>query len=241
MRSIASRQVFRGPIVLDESLSSISFSLNGRILASGVYSAFDYMIRLWDLKTGAESTLFGHSRLGGKRCAVVFSPAGRTLASGKHKTIRLWDVASEIVTVVGEIATLELSDTVNSVAFSPDGRTLASGGDTREVKFWNVDTGKQLCVIDDHSPRINTVAFSPGGQVLASGGRGPKITISDPRNRREICTLAEHTREVTEVTFSPDGRTLASGGKDGTIKIRHRTSLHPGTGTCQGPAQTAVS
>ena len=75
--------------------------------------------------------LEGHSDFVG---SVVFSPDGKTLASGSwDNTVKLWDVAKGKVirTLCGH------SRQVRSVVFSPDGKTLASGSFDPPVKLWN--------------------------------------------------------------------------------------------------------
>src|SRR5262249_8547424 len=68
--------------------------------------------------------------------SVVFSPDGKTLASGSEDdTLILWDVASRQPLgppLTGHIAT------VTSVAFSPDGKTLASGSGDKTVLLWDM-------------------------------------------------------------------------------------------------------
>jgi energy-coupling factor transporter ATP-binding protein EcfA2 len=72
-----------------KSVNSVSFSPDGKTLASGSY---DKTIKVWNLETGKEiRTLNGHSNTVN---SVSFSPDGKTLASGSHdKTIKLWNLS----------------------------------------------------------------------------------------------------------------------------------------------------
>ena len=114
-----------------DEVSSVSFSPDGKTLASG---SADQTIKLWDVTTGKEIRTFqGHSR---SVLSVSFSPDGKTLASGSYdNTIKLWDVTTgkEIHTFQGHSAG------VWSVSFSPDGKTLASGSADETVILWNVN------------------------------------------------------------------------------------------------------
>ncbi|CUR34315.1 Serine/Threonine protein kinase with WD40 repeats [Planktothrix tepida PCC 9214] len=146
--------------------------------------------------------------------SVAFSPDGRTLASGSHKTIKLLDVQNQ-----RQIATFtEHSNQVYSVAFSPDGRTLASGSQDKTIKLWDVQSQRQIATLTGHSNTVTSVAFSPDGRTLASGSH-KTIKLWDVQSQREIVTLTGHSEYVSSVAFSADGRTLASGSMDNTIKL----------------------
>jgi len=97
--------------------------------------------------------LAGHD---GSVTCVAFSPDGWTLASGSHRTVRLWDTATGALrqTLAGHAAE------VKSVAFAPDGRTLASGSWDQTVRLWEVATGKPLAWLpcDD---RVLALWFDP--------------------------------------------------------------------------------
>jgi WD40 repeat protein len=123
-----------------QSVNSVAFSPDGRLLASGSCGQGNYIIictqgeiRLWEVASGREvRSLSGHTSWVN---SVAFSPDGRLLASGSHdKTIKLWEVASgrEVRSLTGH------TDEVTSVAFSPDGRLLASGSRDETIKLWDI-------------------------------------------------------------------------------------------------------
>ncbi|MBE9225183.1 WD40 repeat domain-containing protein [Phormidium sp. LEGE 05292] len=193
------------------SVNSVSFSPDGKTLASG---SFDGTIKLWNLATGREiRTLKGHNSY---VYSVSFSPDGNTLASGSDdKTIKLWNLATG-----REIRTLKRhSNPVISVSFSPDGKTLASGSADKTIKLWNLGTGREIRTLKGHNSYVWRVSFSPDGKTLASGSVDKTIKLWNLGTGREIRTLMGHSNSVYSVSFSPDGKTLASGSVDKTIKL----------------------
>ena len=70
--------------------------------------------------------------------SVVFSPDGKTLASGGTSgNILLWDVASR--QPLGPPLPGYTAEATLSLAFSPDSRTLAAGGIEGEIILWDLD------------------------------------------------------------------------------------------------------
>jgi WD40 repeat protein len=202
-----------------ENVTSIAFSPDGRILASG---SMDNTIKLWDVTSGRElRSLTGHANRvltghANRVWSVAFSPGGRTLASGSDDgTINIWDVASgrELGTLDGH------ANSVVSIAFSPDGRTLASASWDHTIKLWEAASGRELRTLAGHTDPVSSVAFSPDGRTLASGSFDKTIKLWDVASGRELSTLSGHADKVYSVKFSPDGRTLASGSEDGTTRI----------------------
>ncbi len=81
------------------TVSSLVFSPNGRMLASG-HLVDGNSVQLWDVSTGSLlHALQGHRDM---VRSVAFAPDGRTLATvggrtgeaGEDRTIRLWDIAA---------------------------------------------------------------------------------------------------------------------------------------------------
>jgi WD40 repeat protein len=163
--------------------------------------------------TRLRATLKGHTSY---VSSVVYSPDGRTLASGSlDTTIKLWDVATgkELATLKGHTAE------VNSVAYSPDGNTLASGSRDKTIKLWDMATGKAKNTLKGHEDDVTSVKYSPDGKTLASGSFDGTIKLWDVTTGKELITLKGHKGWVNSVAFSPDGKTLASGSSDKTIKL----------------------
>jgi WD40 repeat protein len=122
------------------AVTSLAFSPNGRLLASG---SVDRTIALWKVKNGKRiRVLHGHRKDEYARRAnghlgvldLAFSPNGRLLASvGADNRILLWRVkgGKRLHAEDGQIF-------VNSLAFSANGRLLASGGTDGTIVLWKV-------------------------------------------------------------------------------------------------------
>ena len=110
----------------DWGVRSVSFSPDGKFLASGSY---DWTVKVWEVGSWREVANLGH---GGLVRSVSFSPDGKFLASGSEdRTVKVWEVGSW-----REVANLGHEGGVLSVSFSPDGKFLASGSSDKTVKVW---------------------------------------------------------------------------------------------------------
>jgi WD40 repeat protein len=153
----------------------LAFSPEGRYLAAAEGGARDleietgHVVTIWDVETRRiTAVLSSHTQ---DVRAVVFSPDGRTLASGSYDgTIKVWDFRTS-----REIATLK-SNKVQSLALFMDGKRLVSVGQDKTVKLWNMASLQQVGSLTLPS-EVNSVAVSPGGRVLAAGSSDGKIRL----------------------------------------------------------------
>ncbi len=151
---------------------------------------------------------------------MSFSPDGQILVSANRGSIILWEVKSG--------RQIRRFNGSNPVAFGPDGRTLAGVSDEKNIKLWDIISGKEIHTLKGHTSEIKSLAFNFNGTTLASGGSDTTfdsdgkvreggssdttVRLWDVRSGKVIHTLKGHASEIDCLAFSADGKILASGG-----------------------------
>lgn len=211
-----------------DPVSSLAFSPNGDILASGSNGG---RIILWDTnseQTYARMVINQHRANPGEGMispvnSLAFSPDGTLLASADGYNIVLWKANDQ--QYIGELNREEGQSNMpyetNAMEYSPDGRLIVSGGFDGILLIWDV-VGQQILTTSTvgHSGSINSLAFSPSGDILASAGDDGRIIVWDTSNWQSIREFAHNLGyPVRSIAFDDDGSLLAAGDDTGEIVL----------------------
>jgi WD40 repeat protein len=201
-------------------------------------------VRLWDFATQkVRATLTGSVDL----MSMLFSPDSKTLVTwASNQTskaidekmkveLKLWDVntGKEKVELKGH------TQSISAASFSPDGKLLAAGGgglnrdlnnilqppaEERELKLWDVTTGKEHADLSGHTHPIHILRFSPNGSLLASSwgnefANQGELRLWDVAQCVELRKPVGNMDVIGSLVFSPDSKAMATGGRDGVVRL----------------------
>ncbi|MES2789799.1 MAG: c-type cytochrome domain-containing protein [Planctomycetota bacterium] len=211
----AAPESYRVPV----SITGLAFSPDGTQLASSGY----HEVLIWNVADGAQ--LRRITNVAERTHEIQYSPDGSLIAvaagtPAQNGEIKLFKAADG--TLVKDLVTT--ADAMFAVAFSPDGKRLAAGGADRAIRVFNVETGAQELLIEDHADWVMGIAWSPDGAKLASASRDKTSKVFDAKTGDSLITFPGHGEPVFGVQFLPSGTEIATAGRDKQIRIWNATN-----------------
>jgi len=113
---------------------------------------------------------------------------------------------------------------IRAIVFTPDGRNMISGSSDGTIRFWNVQSGKQVGIIQAHRP-VMSLAVSNNGKHLACGLTDAVVKMwtlkHDPviTHRDQRILSRDYRGDILSIAFSPDDTKVAAGGTPGGVRI----------------------
>src|SRR5207302_5942126 len=173
----------------------------------------------WDADGWREQARFvGHAGAVTGLFVTAASPEKAVFSAGADRSVRAWSLARSAVTGT-RMAGHE--SWVTSLVLLPDGKRLLSGSWDGTVRVWDVETAKELAVLEAHESKIYAVAVSPDGKRAASAGGNGEVFVWNLEDNSQVARLEGHDEEseVNGIAFTPDGRRVVTAASDGDIRV----------------------
>lgn len=146
-----------------------------------------------------------------------FNPAGTVLASGSHdKHIFLWSVQGEcenFMMIKGH------KNAILDLHWTTDGETILTASADNTIRAWDVEMGRQIKKMNEHSMFVNCCCPARRGPPLVvSGSDDGSSKLWDLRTKGSVQTLPDDY-QVTAVAFSDASDKVYTGGIDNIVKV----------------------
>ncbi|HST50919.1 MAG TPA: caspase family protein, partial [Pyrinomonadaceae bacterium] len=183
-----------------ESVSSLTFSPDGRFLAVGGKlreGGFDPMSMMGQAATR------GSKRPQASAAMPDAQQMEKQIIEGMKVTgtIKIFNVSNgqELISLKGG------AGDVQALAFSVDGRTLATASADNTIKLWDATTGDAVRSLADEGESVTSLAFSPDGRLLASTSNEGSTALWDAKTGARLATLVSVGDGGDWLVVTPDG------------------------------------
>ena len=128
---------------------------------------------------------------------------------------------------VGSFAASAIRPARAPVAPLPDGRRAVTGCDDGAVRLWDLESGRIIRTLVQHSGAVYAVAVSSDGTRALSGGNDNTLRILNVDSGGEVKQFEGILSPIWCAAFSPDGRHVVAGGQNGAVYLGDLTTSDP--------------
>ncbi len=200
--------VYRRPV----PVTAVAFSHDGQELAASGY----HEVTIWNASTGL--LLRRIKNVAERTYSLAYNADGALLAvaggtPGSMGEVKLFDPIQG--TLVKELGSMP--DVAYRAVFNPAGTKLAVGGADRSIRVFDVASGKQEILIEDHADWVVGLAWNPDGSRIASASRDKTSKLFNAANGESLMTYSGQGEQLFGVGFSGDGKLIFTAGADKKI------------------------
>jgi energy-coupling factor transporter ATP-binding protein EcfA2 len=152
---------------------------------------------------------------GGNISALVFSNNGERLYSATVRgQVAGWDLASHTATDI-----TRTQSGVMAMDISGDNLLLAGLTGDGKVLVWQIDSGKQVVILDLGEKVITSLRFVPWDHRLVTGDEAGSIAIWNTSEKRIADSFPGHDSGIRHIAFNRNKRQMATAGEEKFIKL----------------------
>lgn len=157
-------------------------------------------------------------------CSIENSSSASLLAASfTDGSLVIYDIeSSDINQPVVKFKT-EKSSRINSIIVHPTMPVMVSAHQDRQIKFWDINSGKSIHEMVAHLDEVTCVACDPNGLHLLSGSHDCSVRLWNFDTRTCVQEITSHRKKYEEaifdVTFHPTKPFFASAGADALAKV----------------------
>ncbi len=167
------------------SVTDLAWRSDSNVLAS---CSADGTISTWELKTGKRVATW--SAHGGSVESVAFTPDGRLLSGGLDGTTALWTIDGKRLPHARGI---KQGDVVSKVVALADSKVFVTGNWLGEVRFFDVESGKDLTQVSANPPKLADRIIAAEKQLASLRARAATVPAEVQAARAKLrAAEAEH-------------------------------------------------
>ncbi len=182
-----------------------------------VVASRDPALSIWSLKPTLKK--LNSFKLNNLSLALDVSPDGNLIAVSEGMYILILDRKSLKQMAVLHGHTMMITD----VFFHPKHNVLLSTSFDKTIKFWNLNTYKEIKSILAHNSAIHKIAFSHDYRIAATVSTDNTLNIWDGNSFKKLLSLSSQKKKdlpsFNDVVFSSKGYQVRAAANDGHIYI----------------------